>query len=158
MKTKLFALLFILSFTIISTSQAQDRGFGIGAIIGTPDGVSLKNWVSENTALAGAVSFSIGENSSTFYTHIDYLYHQRYSDLEWEIGYLTYYYGGGARVFWQEIGPDNTFFALRLPAGFNFNLTDMPIDFFFELAPTFNVAPDFNFVFNGGIGFRYFLN
>jgi hypothetical protein len=40
----------------------------------------------------------------------------------------------------------------------NFNFTDVPVDFYLEVAPTFEVSPDFRFGFGSGIGFRYFLN
>lgn len=152
--TLLFSALLIMT----PDTQAQDRGFGIGAIIGSPDGISMKSWVSEQGAVAVATSFSISENNSSLYAHVDYLHHKHYDELNWDIGYLNYYYGGGARLIWQEAGINNTYLALRGPAGLNFNFTEIPVDFFMELAPTLSIDPDIAFGFNGGIGFRYFLN
>jgi len=159
MKSILLTILLSTSLLLIVPAvQAQDSGFGIGASIGSPDGISYKIWTSESSALAGATSFTLSESASSFYTHLDYLKHTISENLDWEIGYLSFYYGGGARFIWREGGPDNTFWALRLPAGLNFGFTDAPVDFFVELAPTIDVSPDFAFGFNGGFGFRYFLN
>ncbi len=159
MKSILLTVLLTTSLLIIvPASQAQDNGFGIGASIGSPNGISYKLWTSENTALAGATSFFLSENASSFYTHLDYLVHTRNENLNWEIGQLSFYYGGGARFIWRELGVDNTFWALRLPTGLNFTFAEAPVDFFFELAPTIDISPNFAFGFNGGIGFRYFLN
>jgi hypothetical protein len=159
MKKLIVTLFLIASLILISEqTQAQDRGFGIGAQVTSPAGISFKGWVSETGALASVMSFSVSENNSTFYLHLDYLKHKSYEALDWDIGYLSYYYGGGARFIWIEAALDNSFFALRGPAGLNFNFTEVPVDFYIELAPTFEVSPDFSFGFTGGIGFRYFLN
>lgn len=145
-------------FILTEHAEAQDRNFGIGAQITNQAGIAMKGWVSETGALASVFSFSLSENASEFYLHVDYLHHEAYDELNWDIGYLTYYYGGGARYIWREVGIDDSFFALRLPGGLNFNFTETPIDFYLEIAPTFEVSPDFNFGFAGGLGFRYFLN
>lgn len=156
-----FILTVLLSTSLLIATEAlsaQDRGFGVGAVIGGPDGIAYKTWFSENMALAGAVSFSISENNSSFYTHADILKHKFYDNLDWETGRLSYYYGGGLSLLWRDGFGDNTFVALRMPGGFSFNMTDAPVDVFIELAPTIDVSPNFMFSFNGGIGFRFYLN
>lgn len=158
MKKLLLIFLFAFTFTfILEDAKAQDRGFGVGAVIGSPDGLSYKAWISESAAIAGAVSFSISDNSSSFYTHADILAHKFYTELDWEVGVLHYYYGGGARLVWYQ-WMDDALFGVRLPSGIGFNFTEVPIDLFFEVAPTIDVHPDFNFGFNGALGFRFFLN
>lgn len=159
MKKYIFTVLLATSFLLIQQQQsvAQDRGFGIGAAVGGPDGISYKSWISETTAFTGLVSFSIADNTSSFYTHLDYHVHKFYDELDWEVGNLFYYYGGGVAFEWREQAVDNRL-ALRLPAGFGFNFTDVPVDLFFELAPVFDVTPDFRLGFNGNLGFRFYLN
>lgn len=159
MKKLLLTVLLTTSLLILAEQgTAQDRNFGIGAQVTSPAGITMKGWVSETGALASVFSFNLSENASSFYLHLDYLEHKAYDELNWEFGYLTYYYGGGARYVWQEFGVDDSFFALRLPAGLNAGFTELPVEFYMEIAPTFNVVPDFNFGFSGGLGFRYFLN
>lgn len=157
---RIFTLAFLLSISLLlvhETGEAQDRGFGVGATIGSVDGLSYKVWVSESHAVAGAVSFYLEENFSWFYTHADYLFHNPYEELNWEVGDLYYYYGGGARISWMD-GVNETWFGLRLPSGLGFDFTDVPIDLFFELAPGIDVSPDFSFGFEGNLGFRFFIN
>jgi hypothetical protein len=163
MKAKLLTSLVIICLMVaLSSAQAQDmtdeRSFGIGAQITSPAGLSMQGWISENAAIASVVSFNLRENASSFYIHADYQMHKRYNTPNWDIGFLSYYYGVGGRYIWQDIGIDNNFFGIRLPGGLNFTFTDIPFDFYIEMAPVLDVAPEFGFGFTGGIGFRYFLN
>lgn len=155
-----FILTFLLATSLMVAAQsanAQDRGFGIGAAIGGPDGLSYKVWTAERSALAGLATFRINDDYSSFYTHADYLVHKFYEDLDWEIGVLHYYYGGGVAFEWRDTVDDDRL-SIRLPAGFGFNFDDVPADLFLELAPTITVNPDFNFFFSGNMGFRFYLN
>lgn len=155
-----FIITFLLATFLMIVSQtanAQDRGFGIGAAIGGPDGLSYKAWVMETSALAGVLTFNVSEHSTYFYTHADYLAHKIYEDLDWEVGNLHYYYGGGIGFEWTDELIDDRL-TLRLPAGFGFNFNDVPFDIFMELAPTIRISPDFSFYFNGNMGFRFYLN
>ncbi|MEX1011140.1 MAG: hypothetical protein WDZ29_03690 [Balneolaceae bacterium] len=158
MKTFITALLLTCTLLMFQEPlKAQDRGFGIGATIGTYDGISWKNWISDRAAVAGLITFSIAENTTMLHAHADYLMHKFYESLEWEVGHLHYYYGGGLGLTWREWSDDNIF-TIRAPSGLGFNFTDVPIDLFFELAPTLAVAPSFQFGFEGSIGFRFYLN
>lgn len=159
MKSFYLTLIFIASLFILpQQTEAQNQGVGVGAQVANPAGISFKAWLNNDHALASMVNFSISEHNSSFYAHLDYLVHKRYLNPDWDVGTLSYYYGGGARFFWLEAGLENTFWAIRLPSGLNFNVSEIPVDFYLEIAPTFEVSPDFNFGFNGGIGFRYYLN
>lgn len=159
MRRILLTALFATSLLLITqTADAQDRNFGIGAAIGGPDGISYKAWISDPTAVAGVVAFGAGEGSSRFYTHLDYLIHRFYDDLDWEVGRLHYYYGGGVGFQWNDSPGSSDRFLLRIPVGLGFNFTDVPADIFFELAPQFDVSPSFDFHFNGNLGFRFYLN
>ncbi len=158
MKKLTFVFLIVTLFTITTQiAIAQDRGLGVGAAIGGPDGMSYKYWLGGSAALSGLVSFAISENNSRFYTHLDILNHKFYDELDWDVGRMFYYYGGGFGFEWIEWTNDNIFM-LRLPSGIGFNFNDMPVGLFLELAPTVDVSPEFHLHFNGNIGFRYFLN
>lgn len=158
MRTFILTFLLATSLMVVSqTAQAQDRGFGVGAAIGGPDGLSYKAWTGSNSAIAGVLTFNVSDNFTSFYTHADYLVHKFYDDLDWEIGNLFYYYGGGIGFEWYDSDIDDRL-SIRLPAGFGFNFTDVPVDIYLELAPTITVSPDFNFFFNGNMGFRFYLN
>jgi len=156
-KIILTIFLVIVLMAISQRTVAQDRGFGVGAAIGGPEGLSIKSWLGETSAISGLITFTISENTSSYYTHLDYLNHKFYDDLDWDFGRMFYYYGGGVGFEWLEWVDDTTVF-LRLPSGFGFNFDDVPVDLFLELAPTFDVNPEFAFYFNGNFGFRFYLN
>jgi hypothetical protein len=92
----------LLLFIATNNVQAQNQGVGIGAQVTSPAGLSLKTWVDDNSALSSALSFSISENTSSFYLHLDYLRHKAYDQPGWDVGELSYYYCGGSRFIWQE--------------------------------------------------------
>lgn len=158
---KQFILVIVLTTSLLFayhyTADAQERGFGIGALIGAHDGLSYKAWISEDAAVAGAVSFAISNNTSSFYTHADFLMHKYYEELDWEVGTLHYSYGGGVSVLWRQF-TDDSIYGVRLPSGVGFIFTEVPVDLFFEIAPTIDISPDFRFGFDGAIGFRFYLN
>lgn len=158
MKKPLLIVLLLTTMLICSNvSFAQDRTFGIGTALGGPDGLSYKYWLGETTAFTGLVSFSIADNNSRFYTHLDFLQHKFYDDLEWDNGRVYYYYGGGIGYEWLDITNDN-YVTIRLPSGMGVTFDDIPVEGYMELAPTFNIAPEFRFRFVGNFGFRYYLN
>jgi hypothetical protein len=77
-------------------ANAQDRGFGLGIIVGEPTGVSLKGWLSKTTAIDAALAWSFA-GGDFFQIHGDYLSHN-FSLLKVEKGKLPFYYGIGGRI------------------------------------------------------------
>ncbi len=160
MKKVFVAGLLVAGFLCISTSvYAQQSGIGLGAIINSPTGVSLKGWINEDLALDGAISFSIGENSSSFYLHSDILFHgsSASEEIGLDEGNLQAYYGGGFRFIWVD-GAGDPVVGLRGPLGVNYAFENSRAEAFVELVPTLDFNPSFRFLFAGGIGVRYYLN
>lgn len=158
---KLIASLFICSFLLIANQQsfAQQSGFGIGAMLNSPTGISMKGWVNQKVAVDGAVSFDVGQNFSRFYMHSDLLRHSDplNEELNLEYGLFRYYYGIGLRLLWTDIANQVTA-GLRTPVGTSFDLGDSQVETFFELVPTIDFAPGFRFGFAGAFGMRVYLN
>ncbi len=140
---------------------AQDQGIGAGIIIGEPTGLSIKGWMSERTALAGAVAWAFDPNTS-LHIHGDYLIHN-YDLLNVDAGTLPVYYGLGARIkFDDKEHPRRdrdrrTRAGVRIPAGLNYHFEDIPADIFIEIAPIFDIAPKTDFSLNAAIGARLFF-
>jgi hypothetical protein len=143
-------LLFVFLFS--GTAFAQDRGFGLGIIIGDPTGLSAKGWVGSDSAIAGAAAWSVGDKDS-FQLHADYLYH-RFDLFPVEIGKLPLYYGIGGRVRLED--PDNRI-GIRIPFGITYIFEKDPLDIFFEVVPLMDLAPETDFDLNAGIGIRYWF-
>lgn len=144
--------IFICSLTLLENAQAQDRTFGIGGIIGDPDGVSMKAWFSESTALAGAVSMNLNDDNSWLLVQADFL--KQNTIVTWEEALLQTHFGGGLRIISGDY-VDNV--ALRAPIGVDVNAIDAPMEIFMEVVPTIDVDPEFSFYFTGAMGFRYYF-
>jgi len=163
MKKYICLILVLLSiFGIQNIAHAQSDGIGIGAIINAPTGLSIKGWINETQAIDGALTFHVGDNFSEVYMHSDYLFHVTNS-LDVQSGALRFYYGGGVRFIWSHFSnrftnQDDFQIGARGPIGLDYGLDSANIDIFMELAPTLNVQEDLYFGFEGGLGFRYFLD
>ncbi len=137
--------------------HAQDNGFGIGAMINSPTGISYKAWINGDAAVAGAVTFNISEGVSSFYTHADFLMHSTGDGtVELDSGVMRFYYGGGLRLRFNDL-TDDTRLGIRAPLGTTYQFEEFSGDIFFEFVPTI-LFDNFNFGFNGALGFRYYLN
>lgn len=136
--------------------QQQQRTFGIGAILNSPTGISMKGYINERIAVDGAIAFQVSEFNSSFYLHSNVLFHERPAE-GLEAGDLQFYYGAGLRLLWNDIQNDIQA-GIRGPVGTSYYLEDQPMEVFFELAPTIDFHPSFRFGFAGGLGMRYYLN
>ncbi len=133
-----------------STALAQERGFGLGVILGEPTGLSLKNWTGPKTAIDGAAAWSFTQGS--FHVHVDYLLHS-FGLFNVEKGKLLLYYGIGGSLDTEE----ELRVGVRIPVGLNYNFEQAPLDIFFEIAPLLDLTPSTEFRIQGGIGIRYFF-
>lgn len=153
MKKILITSVVIISFfSVLETAQAQDRKFGIGGIIGDPDGITAKGWLSGSTAIAGAVSFDLGNDYTWFLIQADFL--KQNTVATWEEAFLQTHFGGGLRVV---SGDFSEYIALRAPIGVDVQAIDAPVEVFMEVVPTIDVDPEFFFYFTGAMGFRYYF-
>ncbi len=151
-KIILLTILTICSLILVNNAQAQERTFGIGGIIGDPDGVSLKAWLSESTAIAGAVSVDLGDNYSWLLVQADFL--KQNTVVTWEEALLQTHFGGGLRIVSSDF---QDYIALRAPIGIDVNAIDAPMEVFMEVVPTIDVDPEVYFYFTGAMGFRYYF-
>jgi hypothetical protein len=148
-----FALILLTAGLICSSARAQNRGFGLGIILGEPTGLSGKLWTGGNTAIDGAAAWSF-EKEASVHLHGDLLFHNfSFSPPEIPKGSLLIYYGIGGRIKFQ----DKSKVGVRVPLGINYLFYHSPMDFFFEVVPILDLAPSTNFGMNGAIGFRYFF-
>jgi hypothetical protein len=129
---------------------AQDKGFGIGVILGEPTGLSAKSWITSKTAVDVAVAWALHDPS--LHIHADFLVHQ-FNLVTVSEGQLPLYFGLGARVKLA----DETMFGARIPIGMDYLFDSAPLDIFFEVVPILNLVPSTAFDLNAAIGIRYFF-
>ena len=150
MKQRIGLLFFLLLVTAAGVG-AQDRGFGLGVLLGEPTGVSFKQWLGGRSALSGAAAWSFGHDDS-FHVHCDYLIHD-FKLIPLEGHTMAFTYGIGARLK----NAHDVHVGVRIPVGVTYIFEDAPVDIFIELAPVFDLVPRTDLFFNGGIGVRYYF-
>ncbi len=150
MKKFLFILFFIF---IISSLIAQDKGFGLGIIVGEPTGLSGKYWISKTSAIDGGIAWSF-LNDGSMHIHADYLWH----NFDLITPRIPFYIGAGGRIKFKNnrSAVDNRL-GVRVPVGVSFFISEPASDFFVELVPILDLAPKSDFTFNAAIGFRFFF-
>jgi hypothetical protein len=132
-------------------AAAQDRGLGLGLILGEPTGVSLKSWTGRRTAIDAAAAWSFDRDGSLHF-HADYLIHD-FNLLKTRTGRLPVYYGIGGRIRLE----DKTRIGIRIPVGICYIFENTPLDIFVELGPVFDVFPRTEVTVAGFLGLRYFF-
>lgn len=132
--------------------QAQDDGFGIGIILGEPTGVTVKNWLTEKTAVDFAIAWSFSGSEDALHLHGDYIIHN-FSLIPVDEGEMPFYFGVGGRIKFE----DDASVAVRVPLGIDYLFANAPVDLFLEIVPMLELAPDTDFELNGGLGVRYFF-
>jgi len=119
---------------------------GVGVVLGSPTGISLRISKSPKKALA----FASGWSRDTFYLHGDALFY-RSDFIKWEEGDVLFYWGGGIRVRFA----DETKGGFRIPLGLDYEFEEEPLNIFFEIVPVLNLTPETDFTLDAAIGIRY---
>jgi hypothetical protein len=152
--------LVILAAVIFATAaSAQMEGTGIGLIIGEPTGVSVKHWLSGNSALTVRAAWAFQHEGSLFLSG-DYTLHSFNISNEDDFRNLAFYYGIGAKVSFvekKEESGDEAVIGARIPLGLMIPIGGAPVDIFVELAPSLDLIPETELGLNGGIGAHLFF-
>jgi hypothetical protein len=152
MRHRIFIGLCLICLGAWGNAPASDEGFGLGIIVGEPTGLSAKVWLSENSAFDAAAAWSF-EGEDALHLHGDFLLH-RFDLNSVDDFSIPFYYGLGGRIKQED---DDSLLGVRLPLGLLFLWEDERIDFFIELVPIMDLAPDTDFRLNGGVGVRYYF-
>ena len=75
---------------------AQDKGVGVGVIIGQPTGFSVKPWLNEKNALDFGLGFSFAKDDNRIHIHADYLWHS-FNAIRSTQKFVLYY-GPGLKI------------------------------------------------------------
>jgi hypothetical protein len=150
MKTTIFFLFFVFFITGIN---AQDKGFGLGIIVGEPTGLSGKGWISKTSAIDGGLAWSFLDDGS-LHIHADYLWH----NFDVITPRIPLYIGVGGRMkFKNNKTAKDDKIGVRVPVGVAFFISEPTSDFFVEIVPILDLAPKSAVTFNAAIGFRFFF-
>lgn len=125
--------------------------FGIGIMVGEPTGVSVKTWMSANSAIGLGAAWSLAGSNEAVHLHADYLQHSWFSNVD--NGQLAFYFGLGGRIIFASDAEAG----IRIPLGLNYVFESAPFDIFVEAVPILNLTPDTDFAGNGAAGIRYYF-
>lgn len=148
---KIFLILFL--FITITEVNGYDRQkkTGIGIILGSPTGFSIKQNIESTSAIDGAIAWNFGSKAS-LHLHGDYLVLD--NDLiDVRRGIMPVYYGIGARILFEN---ENKV-GIRFPLGISYLFENSQVELFLEIVPILNIAPATTFGMNGAIGGRYYF-
>jgi hypothetical protein len=161
MKCKMMFIGLILLIAAANANALEDLNerFGLGLIIGEPTGVSLKYWFDKEQTVDGAFAWSLSEDNA-FQLQGDYLFHnyQLSNSDQWPV-----YYGIGALLRFKDSegkkhDDHKTVFGFRVPLGISYLFEDdTPFEFFFEIVPILEVAPDAELALDAGVGLRFYF-
>lgn len=140
----------LLTLFAISFSNAQDYNTGIGVRGGLANGVTIKHFVSSNTAFEGIISSRWRGLQLTGLYEI----HGRAFNtdrLNWYIGFgghLGFWNGDYAN--WGEPGDSYTVVGVDGILGLEYNFTEVPINLSIDWKPAFNIIGYTGFWADGG--------
>ncbi len=146
-----FSLFVVVIVSSVTFALSQDKGFGVGVILGEPTGLSGKVWVSEQNAVDFGLAYSF-RSKGYFHVHADYLWH--FPDVIQSTERFPLYVGLGGRF---AAGRGSGIFGVRIPLGIAFWLRSAPLEFFLEVAPIVDLAPATELTANGGLGARFYF-
>lgn len=137
----------LLTFAISLPLRAQQ--YGIGFIFVEPTGLTGKIWMTSRHSLAGAVGWA-GEKNNPLLIQVDYLLPSVLLLADNNLR-IAFYYGLGGRLLLEGEAEGG----FRFPLGLDFLTRRAPLNFFFEVAPLFNLSPKARISLKGALGGRY---
>jgi hypothetical protein len=143
----------------VEPAASTQHHFGLGLIVGHPTGLSLKGYLSPDTAIDGAIGF--GDTFRHIHMHADYLWH--FEVQRWAASNLQLYLGVGPELQVHTHpaparGDGRTDFLLGARAPFGFSLMfNAPFDVFAELVAGVWFVEDPRVHVDAALGARYWF-
>jgi hypothetical protein len=152
---KKVALAIALTLSVMASAQDYKGRYGIGIALGEPSGFSIKKFNNNSEAFQYTLGYSTIEGREGINVGADFLLHN-YDFITAEKGKIPFYYGAGIHLkSYNKAG--NQIYA-RVPLGLAYEVTDLPLDIFFEFAPGIAVIPEPSLVTNFAIGGRFYFD
>jgi hypothetical protein len=140
-----------------STAEAATANFGLGIVLGTPTGFTLKTRLAESSALQLHFGYGYTPDGARVVADIDYLYHVTglFPSIEHSL-LVAPYFGLGAKF--GAADHQNPGLGLRVPLGVSFFLRNgVPLEIFAEVGLGIYVLPSTSPLVDGGLGARWYF-
>lgn len=166
----LAALLLVPNAANAAADTANLAGrFGFGFQVGAPFAITGKYWLTKDQALQGYVGTFFGDAGIIGADYVVTFARTRLTGAPLHFGF--HIGGGGALVFgdhacfnhWNDRhchdndGDDDIALGVRVPLAANMYLDKVPLEIYLELAPVFEIVPDFDGTLTAGLGVRYYF-
>jgi len=156
-----FILRSVVVFSLLwnfTATQAQDYQSSLGGRLGTYVALSYNHYVAENASVEGITGITRLANQSNF---LFGGYYKRHVNISSRVSTLSFYFGPGALVNFVSV-PDGTNVVLALSGlvGLEYAMEHVPVNFFLDIGPYYNVNSDLgdDFDLHANVGVRYILN
>jgi hypothetical protein len=153
---KKLGLTFLIAFTFIAINYAQDYNTGIGLRGGFESGITLKQFISNRSALEGIIA--------TRWRGVEFTGLYEIHNQAFHVERLNWYFGFGAHVgFWNgnyaDWGtPGSRYAVLGIDGilGMEYDLKEIPVNIGIDWKPALNVLGYSGFWVDGGaVSIRY---
>jgi hypothetical protein len=157
-KMKKIILTFTLALFITALASAQDYDTGVGLRLGFSNGLSVKHFLSQRSAVEGLLStrWHGFELTGLYEVH----------DNAFDVDRLNWYFGGGAHIgFWNgdythsrwgDEGSNYTVIGIDGILGIEYNFSEFPVNISLDWKPAFNLSGYSGFWGDGGaLSVRY---
>ena len=149
---------FLIVLLIIPGLLSSQR-LGVGVIVGSPTGLSLKYLLSQRSAFSAHAGWSfIGEKGVHITGDYQHLFPMIIKSAEGtSMSDVTPYIAAGGRFRFKEKEDDETEFHLgiRIGGGAEYSIDRFGI--FLELLPVVDLLPETDFDLEGGLGFLFYF-
>ncbi len=159
-RNRVVVIVLLLTLMAAGGASAQNliddaESFSLGAVFGEPTGISAKLWLGSVSAVDATVAWGIG--GARLHLHMNYLQHF-FDVFDIAPDRLPLYAGIGGNVRLRADGPQQDGglrVGARVPVGISFLPSELPLDFFLEVAPGLRLIDETAFELWSGIGIRY---
>ena len=167
MKKIILMVLLLLIAAGVAQARVSDSKYqyGVGVILGEPNGFSGKYWLNNKEAYDLSISIRMAH---VYFIQGAYLYHnydvfKNLTALK-NFSEASLYYGAGLSLIidsehrFNRRDENDTYdnlLGVKGTVGISYMIPQQPFEVFFEVSPIFNLTPVSNFNFAGGVGVRY---
>jgi hypothetical protein len=155
-KISFFCVFVLLGFVAQISMAQQTYNTGLGLRGGYPSGITLKQFLSKNTAAEGVLSFGWGGFGVTGLYQIH--------NIIPEAPGFTWYYGGGGHIATAKTDRNSPFsggiggelyLGLDGILGVEYVFADAPLSISVDILPILNIINEVGVWFNTGLSLRY---
>lgn len=150
--------IFILAALIVPV-LLQGQNLGLGIVIGSPTGISLRSLLATRSAISAHAGWSFIGNAGVHLTgDYQYLFPMVIETAEGgSISDVTPYIAVGGRLRVKEADEDDTEVHLGLRVGGGIEYLISRFGIFLEVLPVVDLVPATDLDFEGGIGFLFYF-